>query len=257
MVLQLKCMELSFSLRSQNLTNRFPSTTEDEEQDSFYTLPVLIGTPAQKLVITPDSGSADFWVWSSQLPSDTVRYAKAHGAPLYNPAISSTYTPLNGSTWSIHYGDGSAASGTVGKDVLQVGDITIHNQAVEIANRMSSSLVTQPASQGILGLAFGDINTVQPVQQKTPLDNMIAQDDIPEDQELFTCYLGSYKDVNDPDHGQSFFTFGKIDQDVVQASGGQMSTAFSPSSMVQTNGNVQNIPLLMTLTASGPSTPSS
>ena len=52
---------------------------------------------------------------------------------------------------------------------------------------------------------------------------MIAQGDIPESQELFTCYIGSYKDANDPDHGQSFYTFGKIDDDVVQATGGQIS----------------------------------
>ena len=54
---------------------------------------------------------------------------------------------------------------------------------------------------------------------------MIAQNDIPAHQELFTCYVGSYIDVNDTDHGQSFFTFGKIDQDVVAATGSQISYA--------------------------------
>ena len=36
-------------------------------------------------------------------------------------------------------------------------------------------------------------------------------------------YLGSYKDASDPDHGQSFFTFGNIDQDVVKSTRGQVS----------------------------------
>jgi hypothetical protein len=48
---------------------------------------------------------------------------------------------------------------------------------------------------------------------------MIAQKDIPEDQELFTAYLGSVKDANDPDQGKSFYTFGAIDEDAVKASG--------------------------------------
>ena len=41
---------------------------------------------------------------------------------------------------------------------------------------------------------------------------MIAQSDIPKDKELFTVYLSSYKDTDNPDKGQSFYTFGFIDQ---------------------------------------------
>ena len=46
---------------------------------------------------------------------------------------------------------------------------------------------------------------------------MIAQSSIQPERELFTAYLGSYKDKNDPDKGQSFYTFGFIDDDVVKA----------------------------------------
>jgi hypothetical protein len=48
-----------------------------------------------------------------------------------------------------------------------------------------------------LGLAFGSINTVKPTPVKTPVENMIAQNDIPQSAELFTCYLGSIKDANE------------------------------------------------------------
>ncbi|KAL8732187.1 MAG: hypothetical protein Q9166_002934 [cf. Caloplaca sp. 2 TL-2023] len=44
------------------------------------------------------------------------------------------------------------------------------------------------------------------------VENMISQSDIPKTSELFTAYLGSYKDENDPDHGVSFYTFGYIDE---------------------------------------------
>lgn len=48
---------------------------------------------------------------------------------------------------------------------------------------------------------------------------MIAQSAIEPNAELFTAYLGSYKDANDPDRGQSFYTFGYIDKDVVKSTG--------------------------------------
>ncbi len=48
---------------------------------------------------------------------------------------------------------------------------------------------------------------------------MIAQDDIKPGNELWTCYLGSVKDAQDPDKGESFYTFGAIDQALIDASG--------------------------------------
>jgi hypothetical protein len=61
-----------------------------------------------------------------------------------------------------------------------------------------------------LTTAQDSINTVTPTPAKTPVDNMILQSAIPSSAELFTAYLGSYKDKNDPDKGQSFYTFGFI-----------------------------------------------
>jgi Eukaryotic aspartyl protease len=83
-------------------------------------------------------------------------------------------------------------------------------------------VITAKPLSGLLGLSFGNINTVTPKPVNTPVDNMILQNDLPANMELFTCYLGSVKDVNDPDKGESFFTFGSIDQDVIKASGQQI-----------------------------------
>jgi hypothetical protein len=47
----------------------------------------------------------------------------------------------------------------------------------------------------------------------------ITQDDIQEDQELFTCYLGSWRDKYEEDKGESFYTFGYIDQEVLDRCG--------------------------------------
>ena len=60
---------------------------------------------------------------------------------------------------------------------------------------------------------------------------MIAQQDITSDKELWTCYLGSVKDTEDPDKGESFFTFGSIDNAAVKASGQDIAYTPVDSSM--------------------------
>lgn len=151
------------------------------------------------------------------MPQRVQDRGRAKGAVFFDPAQSSTYQNLTGASWTITYGDQSSASGTVGRDRLQIGNIVIDGQHVELAVKLSSSLQTQPDCHGLVGLAFGHINTVKPVKVNTPLENMIAREDIP--LPLFTAYLGSFKDVSDPDKGESFYTFGGIDQAVIEASG--------------------------------------
>ena len=46
---------------------------------------------------------------------------------------------------------------------------------------------------------------------------MITQEDISKPNELFTAYLGSYKDADEADKGQSFYTFGFVDHDTLTA----------------------------------------
>lgn len=129
---------------------------------------------------------------------------------------------MSGSSWKIQYGDHSSASGTVGTDTVSIGGLTIQNQAIELAQKLSQGFI-QGSGDGLLGLAFGSINTVQPESVATPVENMISQSDIPKTSELFTANLGSWRDANDPDQGESFYTFGYIDDATVQASGQQIS----------------------------------
>jgi len=72
---------------------------------------------------------------------------------------------------------------------------------------------------GLLGLAFGMINTVTPHRVQTPVENMISQEDIPKSSELFTAYLGSWRDATGAQKAESFYTFGFIDEKTVTASG--------------------------------------
>ncbi|KAJ5770001.1 uncharacterized protein N7511_002052 [Penicillium nucicola] len=188
---------------------------DDVQNDAMYLAEVGIGSPAQTLSLDFDTGSADLWVWSTKLPSQTLSQYTNH--TVFDPSKSSTYKVKDGSTWQISYGDGSSASGLVGNDDVNIGGLVVKGQAIELAEKLSTQFA-QGAGDGLLGLAFGNINTVQPKAVKTPVENMITQSDIPKSAELFTAKLGSWRDSDEPDKGESFYTFGYIDQDTVKAS---------------------------------------
>lgn len=181
---------------------------EDIQQDSEYLAQVGIGTPLQHFNLDFDTGSADLWVWSTKLPKETIKTGQASGHNIFDPSKSSTFK-TTASTWQIRYGDGSTAQGSVGTDIINVGGIQLVNQGVELAKSLSPAF-TQGKGDGLLGLAFGSINTVQPGPVKTPVENMIEQSDIPKDAELFTAFLTNSKDNTPP-----CYTFGYIDQDLV------------------------------------------
>ena len=142
-------------------------TAEDIMNDSFYTCPVQIGTPPQTVDLDFDSGSSDLWVWSTKLDEATLDAGVSEQINVFNPKKSSTFKDAKGYTWKISYGDGSGASGVIGTDTVKIGHISVENQAVELATKVSSSFQNQKSS-GLLGLGFGNLNTVQPRQAATP-----------------------------------------------------------------------------------------
>ncbi|KAI9710688.1 MAG: hypothetical protein M1820_002521 [Bogoriella megaspora] len=183
-------------------------TADDQQNDSEYLAPVQIGTPAQTLNLDFDTGSSDLWVWSTELPKSTS--TKGHN--VFNPSKSSTFKKLSGSTWDISYGDGSSASGDVGTDTVVVGGASITAQGVELAKKLSSAF-QQGAGDGLLGLAWGSINTVKPKPVATPVTNLTNQSKVTDN--LFTAKLGSWRDADEADKGESFYTFGYIDNETL------------------------------------------
>lgn len=105
------------------------------------------------------------WVFSTLTPS-----SESTGHTLYNPADSGT--KKDGYTWNITYGDGSGAAGVVYADKVVVGGVTATSQAVEAATSVSSEFTQDTKNDGLLGLAFSSINTVEPVQQTTFFDTV-------------------------------------------------------------------------------------
>ncbi|KAL1902922.1 hypothetical protein Sste5346_000834 [Sporothrix stenoceras] len=185
---------------------------DDQASDAEYLCEVSIGTPPQKLQLDFDTGSADLWVISTELPASSQ---KNHTA--FDPSKSTSFSQMEGYSWKITYGDDSSASGDVGTDVLNLGGLEIPNQSVELAKKVSAEFA-QNEGDGLLGLAFSKINTVTKSHsskpQKTPVENLVANNTLPTDAQLFTSCFYSERD-----NKQSFYTFGFIDQDLVTASG--------------------------------------
>lgn len=113
---------------------------------------------------------------------------------MYNPSKSSTATKLSGATWSISYGDGSSSSGNVYKDTVTIGGLTVTNQAVELAETVSSTFTEDSVTDGLVGLAFSSLNTVEPTAQKTFFDNAKSSLDSP----VFTADLGYHARKSNP-----------------------------------------------------------
>ncbi|KAL5363386.1 aspartic peptidase domain-containing protein [Aspergillus floccosus] len=165
--------------------------TTPEQYDSEYLTPVNVGGTVLNLDF--DTGSADLWVFSSELSA-----SEQSGHAIYKPAGNST--KLDGYTWKISYGDGSGASGDVYKDTVSVGGVTAQGQAVEAAQQISQQFLQDRNNDGLLGLAFSSINTVQPKPQTTFFDTVKSELDAP----LFAVTL-KY-------HAPGSYDFGFIDK---------------------------------------------
>ncbi|KAI4954131.1 hypothetical protein J4E91_001841 [Alternaria rosae] len=146
--------------------------------------------------------------------------------------------------------DAKATSGIVDTANVTLGGLCIENQAIELANKLSPQF-TSGAGDGLLGLVFGHINIVKPKKVATPVEQVsylsylfqssffdlsatpflqahtpltpslqrINQSDIASESELFTRYLGSWRDTSDVDAGESFYTFGYIDESILTRCG--------------------------------------
>ncbi|KAK2755037.1 Type I transmembrane sorting receptor [Arachnomyces sp. PD_36] len=145
------------------------AVTTPANNDVEYLTPVDIGGTTLNLDF--DTGSADLWVFSSELPAEQQK-----GHSVYTASNSSA---LPGYSWEIKYGDGSGASGNVFHDTATVGGVAASGQAIEAAQKISQQFVQDKQNDGLLGLAFSSINTVKPKPQTTFFDTVKSQLDKP------------------------------------------------------------------------------
>lgn len=179
--------------KAENPQNTGSVTATPVNGDVEYLSPVNIG--GQNIIVDFDSGSADFWVFSTQLKKASILNHTA-----YDSKKSQSFTPIDGATFKIAYGDGSGASGNVGTDTVSIGGATVTKQAVELATIVSQSFTEDTDSNGLVGLAFSKLNTVKPTPQKTFFDNLKPTLSMP----VFTADLRS--------NAVGAYEFGRIDE---------------------------------------------
>ncbi|KAH7325224.1 aspartic peptidase domain-containing protein [Rhizoctonia solani] len=166
----------------------------DIQNDTEYACPVTIGSPGVTLTLDFDTGSSDFWVWSSEFRASR---AQLEGHQIYNPHKSRTAESLPDATRL-------PCLRELIMDTITIGDITIKRQAVEVAQNLSDEFL-RGGSDGLLGLAFPKLNTVRPHQQKTPMQNMVEQGLVKDP--IFTVKL-------DKHDSRGYYTFGYINEHV-------------------------------------------
>ncbi|KAG5926863.1 hypothetical protein E4U42_002853 [Claviceps africana] len=133
---------------------------EASDDGSSYLVPTVIGNQTLNLIY--DTGSADLWVYSNAtLPNES------RGHNVYVPSSSASSLP--GYSWSIKYSSGISVNGTVYTDTVKAGPVVATKQAVEAAVRVPYDV----DADGIMGLASGAINQVQPVKQTTFFETIL------------------------------------------------------------------------------------
>ncbi|KAG6012912.1 hypothetical protein E4U43_007586 [Claviceps pusilla] len=199
----LKAINVNSQLRSKfaalNLGGVRGGTVQTQPtygSDSEYAVEVGLGTPPQPIPLNMDTGSADFWTFSSDTDPQMV-----NDQALYHPEHSSTSKLIDGDSWSIRYGDGAGASGIVYDDAVQVGNMHVPHQAIESATYVSGDLAHDNFVSGIIGLANSSANTISPEPRRTFFDNI--RDELA--RPLFTANLRSQAPGN--------YNFGFIDRE--------------------------------------------
>ncbi|RMZ68856.1 aspartic endopeptidase pep1 [Pyrenophora seminiperda CCB06] len=163
-------MHTSLQASAENAANRVLShppyngsvSAWNDYYHVMYLCPVTIGEDTLHLLF--DTGSSDIWGYSSLQPQEQI-----YGHEFYN---AEQYKIKDGYTWGVTYVDGTGASGDVYVDQVEVGPLVATQQAFGAAKTISPSFVNFPEYEGVLGLGFRKMQSIQPVQQNTFFDNI-------------------------------------------------------------------------------------
>jgi len=143
---QLNSLENKF-LQQEGLGTNVPIT---DFLNAQYFVEVEIGTPGQKFVMVPDTGSSNLWVYSHSCWSIPCWTHKT-----FNNKDSSSYIK-DGAEFKIEYGSGGV-SGTAGKDTASLGGIAATMQFGEVTEAKGTSFIASKMD-GIIGLAYNTIS---------------------------------------------------------------------------------------------------
>ncbi|GBF61395.1 aspartic-type endopeptidase [Trichophyton mentagrophytes] len=155
--------------------------TPDEYNTEFVN-EITIGNDT--LFVDIDTGSSDFWVFSSQLPEQSQRNHR-----IYHPEKTGTKLPRQ--IWETSYGDGTRAAGNLFLDKASLAGLEVSSQAVQAATWVSYQFADKTVTDGVI---------VSPKKQKTWFGNIMGRLENP----IFTACL-KHK-------APGFYDFGFIDK---------------------------------------------
>ncbi|OJT11452.1 Pregnancy-associated glycoprotein 2 [Trametes pubescens] len=122
------------------------------DRQTYY---VLAGVGSVSLRLALDTASADLWLVSTGCTSSACNIPKY---PL--TFESSTFVPVNsnGTTFNVTYADLTGAQGFVARESVSLGNLTVANQALGLAN--TSTVHFTDSMSGVLGLGFPRLSTI-------------------------------------------------------------------------------------------------
>lgn len=124
-------------------------TANVANKDFYYQISLGIGTPAQPVDFTLDTGSSDLWVLSATDPdfasnstnstdSSDDDGSDSAGVSLFNSSASSSFHDL-AIPFAIHYGDQTYANGSLVTDDIDIGGLILHDATFALAKEGNSS----------------------------------------------------------------------------------------------------------------------
>ncbi|ORY31663.1 aspartic peptidase domain-containing protein [Naematelia encephala] len=143
-------------VRRQASTVGNGSITSLATLENTYILPLAIGSPPVSYPLQLDLGSSDLLLASTLCGSACPTSLGPRSNPYYDVTKASTgFMPVNGNqtAWRATFADGTAASGFVAREAVNIAEGQILGQVFGLINSTNLTLSDQQIS-GILGLGF-------------------------------------------------------------------------------------------------------
>ncbi|KAF7977897.1 hypothetical protein HWV62_2452 [Athelia sp. TMB] len=157
----------------ERATTSVPGATEMYTPDGYaWAGTIKIGTPAKSFRMNFDTGSSDLIVPESTCETCAPGYDHQE----YSPGASMT-SRATGVSFKASFGDLSTAStcsGTLHRDKVNVGGLTVTQQVIGVATKYSTGLA-KASADGLLGLAWPSLSAFKISGYKPFFNNLIEQ----------------------------------------------------------------------------------
>ncbi|XP_069697356.1 lysosomal aspartic protease-like isoform X2 [Periplaneta americana] len=143
--------------------------------DPQYVATINLGTPGQAIRVVLDTGSSDFWVPSSEICSYSYDCSNHN---VFNGAESSTFQKQD-QPFKVPYGSGTV-KGMCSSDILKIPGLPFINITFGLVTKEGSDILHDSNMDGILGLSYLAVSTVNPSDALTNCIN----------QPFYSFYIG-------------------------------------------------------------------